>query len=341
MTEPILRPATVADDEAIAACIGEAFPDNPKSRVEVLRWQYRANPFGPTASWVWDDGGRIVAHYSAFPMPYLLDGRPVIGANAVDAAVVPSHQGQRLFSPMARALYDDCAAKGMPVAVCYASNPIAMRGVAKAGVQWMPRLRTSVLALDPAWVGRRFHLPRPAARLACRVAFGLGKGEVGEEIHEVPDGLDALWARFVRGGRIFNGVDRGEAWWRWRYLDSPLGPYRIFAVHRDGRLVGAAAVVVRDDFGGRFGYLLELVADRGTDGQALLRAIAATIDGLSGLAAVAVERSALHKLLMATGMPTLPTRLEPKGAWYGIVATAGGVDLDQDWHIGWGDLDHL
>ena len=46
MSEPVLRAAGPGDDEAVAALIGEAFPGNPKARVEVLRWQYRDNPFG-------------------------------------------------------------------------------------------------------------------------------------------------------------------------------------------------------------------------------------------------------------------------------------------------------
>ena len=85
MTELVLRQAGPDDDEAIAACIAEAFPDNPKADVDVLRWQYRDNPFGETSSWVWDDGGRIVAHYSGFPMPCLIDGEVGLTANAVDA----------------------------------------------------------------------------------------------------------------------------------------------------------------------------------------------------------------------------------------------------------------
>jgi hypothetical protein len=41
-------------------------------------------------------------------------------------------------------------------------------------------------------------------------------------------------------------------------------------------------------------------------------------------------------------MRTLPHRLEPKGAWYGLVDTTGaGRPLDAPWHVGWGDLDHL
>ena len=86
MSGPVLRRAVDADDEAIAACIGAAFPDNPKSRIDVLRWQYRDNPFGPAPTWVWEDEGRIVAHYTAYPVPYRIDGRVARAGFAVDAA---------------------------------------------------------------------------------------------------------------------------------------------------------------------------------------------------------------------------------------------------------------
>lgn len=337
MSDPVLREAGPADDEAIAACIGAAFPGNPKARPEVLRWQYRDNPFGETASWVWEDDGEVVAHYSAYPMPYLLDGEPAVGANAVDAAVAPTHQGRRLFTPLAEALYADCAAKGMPVAVCYASNPIAMRGVAKAGVQWQPRLRTAVLAVDDAWLGRRVHLPAAVAGVGRRLVFGLGKGPAAEEVAAPPPHVEDLWRRTVERDGIANGVDRGAAWWRWRYAEAPLGPYRYLSCEG-----GAAVVTIRDDFGGRFGYLLELLADDAGAARRLLRA-AASLENVSGLATVAVDRGPLHRLATGAGLRTVPVRLEPKGAWYGVVDTTGH-DPDRPsrpWHVGWGDMDHL
>ena len=344
MSEPVLRDAGPDDDEAIAALIGEAFPGNPKSRVEVLRWQYRENPFGEAVSRVWDEGGRIVAHYSAFPMPYLLDGAPAVAGNAVDAAVAPSHQGRRLFTPLARALYEGCAAAGMPVAVCYASNPIAMQGVARAGVAWQPRLRTLVLAVDDAWLGRRFHVPAALGGLVRRTAFGLGRGPAGDELGGLPDGIDGLWShvrRDVEGG-VGNGVDRGEGWCRRRYEASPVGGYRYVAVERGGALAGLAVVLEREDFGGRFAYVLELQAVDPDAARAVLRGVAG-FGGISGIATVAVDGGPLHRLATAAGMRTLPKRLEPKGgAWYGLVdTTGGGRDVAAPWHVGWGDMDHL
>ena len=338
MSDPVLRAATPDDDPAIAGCVGASFPDNPKSRLEVLRWQYRENPFGPSPSWVWDDGGQIVAHYTAYPVPFLLDGQRTTAAFCVDAAVVPSHQGRRLFTPLARALYADCGARGMPVSVCYASNPVAMRGVAAAGIHWKPRLRTLVLPVDDGWLARRFRLPRAAASVVRRTVFRLGRGPVGDEVDGPPDDLDLRWSRTVRAGDIRNGVDRGRTWFDWRYAASPLGPYRYFTAP------GAVAVVAeRQDFGGRFGYLLELLADDAEAARAVLRTIAGAASDLAGLATIATPGGPLQRLATSAGMRALPRRLEPKGAWVGVGDNVGEHhDLAKaPWHVAWGDLDHL
>lgn len=352
MSGPTLRRAAPdgTEDDAIRACIATAFPDNPKARADVLAWQYRDNPFGATPSWVWaEDDGTVVAHYSAYPVPVVLDGEPATACIGVDAAVAPTHQGQRLFGPLARALYDDCGTQGMPVTMCYPSNPIAVKGITSAGWLEVARLRTLVLALDDAWIGRRFHLPAP--RLtggAIRTAvFGrrASPGEA-EETSAPPAGLDELWA--ATGGAsgnapVPNGIRRDAAWWDWRY-NTPMGPYR-FVELRSQTLSAAAVVTERADFGGRFAYLLELTALDGAAARSVVAraALMAAENGCAGLATVAVEGSPLFRLAKAAGLRVLPQRLEPKGLWFGFVDNAGGrTSLSSaPWSIAWGDLDHL
>lgn len=340
MSDPVLRPAGPDDDEAIAACIAQAFPHNPKASLEMLRWQYRQNPFGPTSSWVWEDGGTVVAHYSAFPMPARLRGRPGLLANAVDAAVAPSHQGRRLFTPLARALYDGCAELGMPVAICFATNEIALRGVAKAGWQEIGRLRAMVCAFDDRWLAERFHLPQPVAALARRAAFRLGTGPAAVQTTAVPSGLDQLWARL--GARVSWGVVRDEAWWQWRYADAPVD-YRFLEVRRGDRLVGAAVVRERERFGGRFAFLLELLADDTEAARALLRAVPAVTPRADGAVTLVVEDSIQHGIARAAGLRPLPRRLEPHPARFGTVDVTGAHPdaVEGLWHLGWGDLDHV
>lgn len=341
---PVLREARPDEDDAIRACLAESFPDNPKAKAEVLHWQYRANPFGRTVSYVYDDGHRIVGHYANYPVPCLLDGEASLAGVAVDAAVSPDYQGRRLMKPLNEALYAASVDAGMRVSLAYPSNPIAVKGIRSAGWLEVARLRTLVLAVDDAWLAKRFHAPRVVASAVRSIGFRTGRGPTGDEVGAPPDGLDGLWAAWLRDGNLRNGIIRDASWWQWRYADSPMAPYRYYESRRDGRLVGAAAVVVREDFGGRFAYLLELLAADREGARAVVKAVAANVGEVAGIATVAVDGSPLHRIAASAGMRTLPQRLEPKGLWFGFVdntSTDLGRLTDQPWAIGWGDLDHL
>ena len=341
-----LRESGRDEEEAIRRLLVESFPDNPKARREVMDWQYWDNPFGPTSCWVWSerDGGEIVGHYANYPVPCLLDGRPSLAGLAVDAAMSPKLQGKRMFKPLSEALYADSVNKGMAVSLAYPSNPIAVKGIRSAGWLEVTRLRTLVLAVDESFVTDRFKVPAPVARLGLKVAFGPGAGPRGEEVGGPPDGLDALWATWAAAGRIRNGIIRDAAWWDWRYARSPMGPYRYFEVRAGADLLAAAVVLVHEDFGGRFAYLLELLAEDRDSARALLRTIIRSVSGVAGLATVAMQGTHLHRMARAAGMRTLPQRLEPKGLWFGFVDNGGrgwSRLTSAPWAIGWGDLDHL
>ena len=342
MSEPVLREARPEDEDGITACLVESFPDNPKARADIRRWQYH-NPFGELCAWVYDDGGRIVGHYANYPVPCLLDGEVAVAGVAVDAAVSPDYQGRRMMKPLNQALYAASADKGMRVSLAYPSNPIAVKGIRSAGWLEVARLRTLVLAVDDGWLAQRFKVPRPIASAVRRIGFGSGRGPRGDEVDAPPDGLDALWAHTVRAADVRNGIIRDAAWWDWRYARSPMSTYRYFESRRGGTLAAAAAVVEREDFGGRFAYLLELQAVDGAAAREVVRAVTASLDGVSGLATVAMPDSRLLRLASSAGLRTLPQRLEPKGLWFGYVDNDGTTShlTAAPWHIGWGDLDHL
>lgn len=338
----VLRAVGPDEDEGLRAVIAEAFPDNPKARAAITRWQYWDNPFGSTRAWVWDDGGRIVATYIGYPVPVVLGGQPGTAAIGVDAAVLPSHQGRGLFTPLSRALYADCGVHGMPLTICY-PNANSTAGITKAG--WLPvaRLRTLVAPFDDAWLAERFCLPRPAARLVRAAAFATGsaRGLVAIEVAAPPPDVEALWGRVAP--TVTYGVVRDQAWWRWRYSGHPDAPYRFFEVRRGGELVGAAVTLEREAFGGTFLNVLELLTAEVPAARALRAAIGRAAGAAAGAALVAVPGSPLDALAVRAGFRRLPRRLEPKPLMFGAVRnTPGSPDpTTVGWSVAWGDLDHL
>jgi len=342
MSEPVLRAATRGDDEGMRAVIAAAFPENPKQRAEVTAWQYWDNPFGPTVAWVWEDDGRIVATYTAFPMPAVLDGTPALAGNGVDAAVDPAYQGKRLFAPLAKALYAGAAEAGMEVTICFINNPFAIKGTTRAGWLQVGQLGVWVLGIDDAWLGKRAHVPAAVAGLARRAVWRLGKGEVAER-GALPEGLDDLWQR---AGAVTTGVVRDQRWWQWRYGDHPDPRYEFFEVRRHGRLTGAATATVREAFGGTFVYLLELLADDAGAARAIGRGAAAYAEevGAGGVALMGVPGSRLGERAHQAGLVRLPARFDPKPTSFGAVPNDGTTWAhlaSLHWSISWGDLDHL
>ena len=339
-----LRQSEPSDGDAIRSVLAASFPDNAKARADLLAWQYWDNPFGAARSWLAEDGGRVVAHYAGIALPGVLDGRPATLAMGVDAATVPSHRGLGLFEQLARAVYLDCGQAGMPVTYCL-PNPNSLRGFQKAGGEDVGRARVLVGAMDDGWLASRFSLPRWVAGAGRRaVFFRLPAGGSAGMVEEPPDGLDELWASVSAMSPW--GVARHAGWWRWRYWSRPDRPYLFAESRRAGRLTGAACALVREDLGGRFLCLLELLApDRAVarDLVGTLLRSATGLLGIVGVAATALPGSHHYRMARAAGLRPLPRRLEPRPMHVGVVDNAGTLPglARRPWSLAWGDLDHI
>jgi hypothetical protein len=343
MSELLLRPAGPEDDEAMRALNAAAFDANPKTRPEITRWQWWDNPFGSPLAWVWDDEGEIVAQYVAYCLPGRLAGQPITFTLGVDAAIAPSHQGRRLFTPLAEALYADANRRDMPM-IAY-PNEQSVRGIARAGWQEVAALDVHLLVIDDAWLAGKLHLPRAAAHLARRAVFHTSRAarsSILQVLDDPPDGIDELWARVADPDG--SGVARHGDWWRWRYAQHPDRPYRFLAVETEGGLRGAAVVRSRTDLGGRFLCLLELLADDPTAAAAIVAALADGIAGpADGVALTAMPGSHLARMARQAGLRRPPSRLLPRPIHFGVVPhprllpDPGALA----WSTSWGDLDHI
>lgn len=319
-----------------------SFAGNAKARPEIMDWQYWANPFGPPCSWVAEADGRIVAHYAGIRYPGVLRGRRVTIALGVDAATHPGFRGLGLFEQLARAVYLGSGQAGMPVTYCL-PNPSSLRGFQKAGGQDLGGARVLVAPLDSAWLARRFHLPRPLAAGIAR-GFGVPRSDRAGMVDQPPLGLDDLWADLAPAHG--NGVARCDAWWRWRYCRRPGNPYVLVESRRDGRLVGAAAALAREDLGGTFLCILELLAADARAARDLVGRLAGTAAGplgAVGLATTALPGTPIYTYARQAGLRPLPRRFQPQPIHVGLVDNAGQLPglAQERWSLAWGDLDHI
>ena len=74
----ITREYRPGDEGAIVELFARSFPHEPRS-LEHFSWKYRRNPFGnERISLTFDADGRLVGHYSGYPVPFRADGRDFI-----------------------------------------------------------------------------------------------------------------------------------------------------------------------------------------------------------------------------------------------------------------------
>lgn len=333
----VLRAGEPEDTERICGLLGAVFPDNPKSRPEVYRWQYWDNPFGAPSVWIWEDAGELVGHGGLFPVPGLLDGRRVLLGHAADAAIAPSHRGHGLYGRLNRLRYDTAADRTMAVTMSL-PNPDAWPGSAGAGLTQVGRVGAWVRPLDDAWLAERLRIPAMAASALRRAAFGSWRGASdGEPAKELPDDLDDLWERNRHWSPC--GISRDEDWWRWRYAAHPDAPYAYTIVRRSGRLAAVTATRVVDGLL----YVMDLLADDEDAAGAVLREAVGEAREAAGVVILALPGTRLAHLAAAAGLRRLPRQLEPRPMLLGVVAgTVHDGDLAlRPWTVSWGDHDHV
>lgn len=341
MPELVLRKAVRADTDEICALLRRSFPDNPKGQREVLDWQYWDNPFGAPTVWVWEDGDRVVGHYAVVPYPAKVQGRRGRLGIGIDAAIDPDYQGRQLFGPLTSALYADAVADGVTAIVCY-PNDNSVRGIHRQGWHEVGRLRSHLLPLRPEWYAERLHVPAsvlsPFVALAARRTVGGTHGHVSAEVDDLGDEPDRLWSAVEQ--ETHSGVVRDASWLRWRYRDRPgPSPYRYFVARRDEQLRALAVTTEREQRGGRFTFLMELLSVDERAARAVVGAVAAAAQGSAGVLVATLPGTPLARRARAAGLRRVPERLEEKQLHFGVVSDDPA--LHAGWSLGWGDLDHL
>lgn len=354
MSAPADAPFTVRlggpdDDERIAQLLDEGAPGNPKADLEVLRWQYRSEVYGPTLTVVAESEGRIIGHYSAITLPVHVDGEPVTALRGVDIVTAPDHRRRGVFRSVAEHLRDAAREAGAEV-LFSTPNDRSLGTLTALGWTHIGDPRAMVIVTDGHALAARAPglVPVPLGVLATKLLATRGKRRpdgvtavTGTVPDDLPDDLASLSPFVVPQ----NGIRHGRRWWEWRYRDHPQRPYRFVSFRRQGRLAGVGVVSIRDDEIGPVLQLLDVFAEDSESVRSVTYAatrLARDLD-LGAVVAAALARSELHAVLRAAGFVTIPRRWQPRPIHLAAIDLTGTRPslAERSWAFSLGDQDHL
>jgi GNAT superfamily N-acetyltransferase len=246
-------------------------PQEADERLRMVQWMADHNPFAgdEITCYVAEDDGRIIAYLGRMPVQFVIRGELRKGYYVHDWYVHPEYRKRGLglfiaFQLEKRAIRDSdsfcCGVWGND-----ASRAIVRRlgyffvwadGYCKVlsarwllikwlRWPWLAYLLYPLVKLPMAVADALLRLTTPAVEIIPIERFG-------EE-------FDELYRRTL--GRIGISTARTTAYLNWKYVDRPYPPDAMFAARRDGHLVGYVVLAIDPVARGRFGVILDILAD--------------------------------------------------------------------------------
>lgn len=203
-------------------------------------WHWKYGDGRGLATGTRSDTGELLAHYGGTVRTLLMGGAPMGCVQVGDVMVAPQVRGilsrRGPFATAARRLIEGHIAtpRGFACGFGFPNERAARLGELLR--LYAPACR--VLQLQwPRWQG--------GAALAARWRWRLAPVDWSDT--RTDERLDALWARLRQGLPAGGWVlpQRDAAWWRHRFANHPLVPYRCFWVHQRFSAQALGAVVLR------------------------------------------------------------------------------------------------
>jgi GNAT superfamily N-acetyltransferase len=318
-------------------------------RLDALRWQYFENPaeelFVDLA--VFDE--RIGAIYAVQPAVVRVRGARMLGAQSVDTLVDADFRGRGLFTKMAEALYQRVRERGGAFVYGFPNANSAPGFFNKLGWSSLDPVPFLVRPLRTAFVASKLPLARWLRRLPdLRLPIVGPRLQVAAQelrpLTEFGPELGALWERFASD--VMVAVDRSPQYLRWR-LGKPGERYECFGVFEGAQLVAFCAYTTVDKHGGRIGYVIELLHDRGRHetGAALLTECLRRMagDGADAVLAWAFGHSPNASAYSKVGFLPFPERFRPIELHIGVrpldESLTETLSDRRNWYISYCDSD--
>lgn len=330
-----------------------------RARIETWYWQFRDNPAGAGIIRLAVDGDIMAGQYAVIPTRFSVRGVETPAALSCDTMVSPDYQRQGIFTTLAKDVYDRTEDMGIHLVWGF-PNENSHHGFTTK-LQWfdIAGLPTYVrpLRLAPpfqyvlknraagAVAGALASLAQPflfaVKKKAPDTRGGLSIGKVAR----ADAGFDELWQR--NKDRFGVMQVRDAAYLNWRYFgQEPDISYDLFAVRRDGALIGFIVLRRNIFFGVSTGVVADLFpADMPAD----------VLDfALDYVASHSLNNGCALMVMLCTALPRdayrrnhffkVPDKISPKTFHFGA-RCEGPAELAvtardfSNWYLTWGDTD--
>jgi predicted N-acetyltransferase YhbS len=128
-----------------AHLLGEVFGKPRLFTPAYIDWLYEDNPAGGMVGFdALSATGVLAGHYATIPVTYQQDGRPISGLLSLNTVTAGAHQGQGLFTRLAKATYEAAAAQGYQFVVGVANAKSTPGFIRKLGFQLVAPLEARI-----------------------------------------------------------------------------------------------------------------------------------------------------------------------------------------------------
>lgn len=219
-----MREAAPEDTEAILALAGRSLGWAVDERDRAFfEWKHRANPFGPSPSWVAEAGGEVIGFRTFMRWQFVDEaGGRISMVRAVDTATDPDHQGKGVFRRLTLTAVEALTTAGVD-AVFNTPNDQSRPGYLKMGWVELGRPSLGVIVRSPLPVLRAARGPDRGDKWGTPAAIGAPASEAL---------ADPSVARVLASLPPTRGLStpRTLEHLRWRYSFDPLH-YRVIEVN--------------------------------------------------------------------------------------------------------------
>lgn len=257
-----------AFDADIRAAYQRLFPDSETKGSATLDWRFANNPHGRAFFALAMSHGKIVGMIGLIPTIFLIEGREMLGLQAVDTIVDPAFRGKALFVRMGQAIYENTDVHNADFVWGFPNDQAARGWFGRLGWKHMGMVPFLMKPLRSGYVLRR--ISGALGRIDLPLALPGRKlpSPNTRVIDEVGPEADGLLHAFHREAGATLRHD--AAYLNWRLFAHPSADYRTVASFDDrGGMRALVSTIVLKKHGARICYVMEALSS--TTDAAILR----------------------------------------------------------------------